>query len=61
MIGLVSISGHTTYGLREFVLDTAADLTDLPVEGIMGSKAFVIATSQKYMLNSTGTWVEITA
>lgn len=60
MIGIISVSGHTTYGLREFVLDAEADLEDLTVETAMGSTAFVIATKKKYMLNGSGVWVDVT-
>ena len=60
MIGIVSVSGHTTYGLREFVLDAETDLEDLTVETAMGSTAFVIATKKKYMLTGSGVWVDVT-
>lgn len=59
MIKSLSTSGHTTYGIKEFVLDTIADLVDLPVDATMGSTAFIIATGAVYMLNSAGEWVEV--
>lgn len=61
--------------IREYVLDTVADIQNLPNqknEGIQikgelgdnarcatGSSAFVIATSQLFMLNSEGKWIEV--
>ena len=45
MINLLSQSGHQGYGIKEYVLDTIADLDDLPVTDKMGSTAFIISTS----------------
>ena len=59
-IGRLKQSGHSTYGLMEYVVDTEADIQNLSVEVAMGSKCFVIATSKNYMLNSKGEWVELT-
>lgn len=59
MIIATATSGHTLYNLKEYILDSADDLQDLPVDCPMGSSAFIIATSQTYMINSSGEWVEI--
>lgn len=60
MIALMGQGGHTTYNLKEFVLDSEDDLENLPVEGIpMGSYAFVISTSEVYMFNSNKEWIKI--
>lgn len=59
MIGAMSQSGHTTYGYREFVIDTVDDLDYLPIDVPMGSIAFVIASSSVYMLNGKREWIEI--
>lgn len=59
MVNVLSNSGHTAYGLREYVIDTVADLEDLPIEVPVGSTAFCIATSAVYMINSSREWVEI--
>lgn len=60
MIRPMTSGGHTTYNLKEYVVDTPEDLEYLPVEGIaMGSIALVISKSAVYMLNSAGEWVEI--
>ena len=59
MINMSSQSGHTTYGLKEYILDTPEDLQDLPITDKMGSTAFIISTSQVYMINSKGEWKEV--
>lgn len=59
MVRITSQSGHTAYGLKNFVLDTKADLDDLPVDELMGSTAFCIEDGSVYMINSSGEWVEI--
>ena len=59
MINMSSQSGHTTYGLKEYILDTPEDLQDLPITDKAGSTAFIISTSQVYMINSKGEWKEI--
>lgn len=60
MINLMKQSGHETYNLKQYVLDTEADLADLPVRNIaVGSAALVIETSNVYMLNSKGKWIQI--
>lgn len=59
MIKITSTSGHTAYGLKDFVLDKKTDLQDLPVDAPMGSTAFCIEDGSVYMINSSGEWVEI--
>ena len=59
MITKTSQSGHATYGLKEFIIDTVNDLKYLPVNVPMGSTAFCIENSSVYMINSSGEWVEI--
>lgn len=59
MITRTSQSGHTAYGLQEFIIDTVNDLNYLPVDVLMGSTAFCIEDSSVYMINSSGEWVEI--
>lgn len=59
MIHIASQSGHTAYGLKDFILDTKADLDNLPIDVPMGSTAFCIEDGSVYMINSSGEWVEI--
>jgi len=59
MVNTVSTSGHVGYGIKEFMCDTAADVQNLPVDIPAGSTAFVIATSEAYVINSQGSWIKI--
>ena len=59
MIITISNSGHTAYGLKEYVIDKKADLQDLPIDIAIGSTAFCIEDSSVYMINSSREWVEI--
>jgi hypothetical protein len=59
MVTVVSNRGKINYGWKEFVLDSAADIVTLPTNCAIGSRAFVIADSTHFMLNSLGKWVEI--
>lgn len=52
-------SNRTDYNLREYVLDTEADVANLPKTDAPGSTAFVIETSAVYMCNTEGEWIEI--
>lgn len=60
MVNSMKTSGQTTYGLKRYVLDTPDDIKELPYYGIpAGSTAFVISTSENYMMNSKGEWVKV--
>lgn len=75
MFTVTSISGKTNSSqLREFTLDSPEDIELLPTQTrkgknpnttvdndycSTGSKAFVISTSQRFMLNSNGIWCEV--
>lgn len=59
MISKMSQSGHTAYGLVEFVIDSAADINYLPLDVPMGSVAFCIENSEVYMINGSREWVKI--
>lgn len=59
MIGIMKDAGKITYGLKEYVVDTAAEVDLLPTDCAMGSSAFVIETGDVYMLNGSGKWVQI--
>lgn len=59
MINIMATSGHTTFGVKEFVVDTEGEVNLLPVDCAPGSVAFVINTSKAYMLNGEKDWVEI--
>lgn len=57
MIQAVKQSGHHLYGIVEYVIDSVADLDDLPIDIPMGSSALVIATSDVYILSGNKEWV----
>ena len=58
MIITTSNSGHTAYGLKDYVIDRKAELEDLPVDVPMSSTAFCIEDSSVYMINGSREWVE---
>lgn len=47
------------YEYIEYVLDTAADVDDLPTDDAPGSNAMVVETGQIFMLNNQRQWIEI--
>lgn len=51
--------GSETYGTKRFLLDTPDDLPNLGLNYTKGSRAFVISTSDEYMLDGTPKWVKI--
>ena len=54
--------GEVLYGVKDYIVDNISDLADLPtnLDKIkVGSQAFVIQTSERYMLNSQGIWVKV--
>ena len=61
MINIRHSSGKVAYGVQDFVLDTYEDLQNLKADCAPGSTAFIIATSEKYMLNSHKVWVQISS
>ena len=57
---LFSHEGEITYNTKEYVCDTPEDLKNLPSGSMaMGSTAFIISTSELYMLNSEGEWIKV--
>lgn len=62
MINLLSHAGQLDYNTMEFILDTISDIEDLKINYKTcdaGSTAFVIATSQVFMKNGQGEWIEL--
>ena len=57
MVNIMSKSGHTTYGLTEYVLDEEKEVSNLSVLDAPGSTAYVIATGNSYILSGgSRTW-----
>ena len=59
MIIIKSNGNKSNPGVKEYILDTPDDIVNLPKDDTMGSNAFVISTSEVYMLNSLGEWVKL--
>ena len=60
MFNLISTSGKTAYGVKEFALDLESDLASIDVSDCNpGSVAFIIENSKYYMLNSSKKWVTV--
>ena len=62
MYRLFSHEGEVSYRIKEWVCDTIEDLDSLLNKDgsmAMGSTAFVLSTSELYMLNGDGKWVKI--
>lgn len=60
MISIGANGRRIAYGIKHYNVDTKVELDalDLTCE-VMGTTAFVIATSKYYMLNGSKQWVEI--
>lgn len=62
MISIYSQNGEVEYKITEYTLDTPNDLEELKITGknaAPGSSAFIISTSEVYMLNNKREWVKI--
>lgn len=56
MINIMSQSGKTTAYLKEFVIDTVADVINLPLDVPAGSSAFCIENGEVYILGGDDVW-----
>lgn len=59
MIKAIKINDKQVYDYKEFVVDTLPEISYLPKNVSQGSICFVIETSDVYMLNGQGEWVQI--
>lgn len=59
MIKMTETNGNIQYDVNSYVCDIEDDVILLPTKVSMGSTAFVIETSNIYMLNSNKEWVKI--
>ena len=60
MINLYRQDGEALYGIKEYILDSAEDVKNLPTEKIhAGSTALVIPSGDLYMLNGEKKWVKV--
>lgn len=58
MYKIIAHEGEVSYGIKEFAVDTAAEISNLPPCD-MGSTAIAIAEGKVFMKNSKGEWVEL--
>lgn len=57
---IASNSGRVSYGVKRLILDTATELADLDTKNLYtGSTAFIIESSETYMLNSKKEWKKV--
>lgn len=60
MINIARNGNKKAYGIKHYNLDTVEELNELdPQRQVMGTTAFVISTSQYYMVNGSGEWKQI--
>lgn len=59
---IIKNSGHTAYGLKEYVVDTLQELNNLSIDDPQGSLATVIngGNLKHYMMNGNHEWKEVT-
>ena len=60
MIIIKSNGNQDNNKIKEYIVDTNAEIADLPTNPMyMGSTALVIESSSVYMLNGSGEWREL--
>lgn len=56
---IMSQSGHTLYGVKEFVVDTPEKISSLPAYCATGSTVIVISTADVWMLGTDQQWHKV--
>lgn len=61
MIQQTKNGDKVSYGVKEFVADTAADVSNLPdkTEAAPGSTCLIAGTGDVYIMNASGNWVQL--
>lgn len=60
MVNIGANGSKIAYGIKHYILDEMVDLADIDKRSLtVGSTAFVIKTSQYFMLNGERKWKEI--
>jgi hypothetical protein len=60
LVNIASNDNKVAYGIKHFNLDVLADLDSIKKSALTpGSTAFIIETSQYYMLNGSHEWKEV--
>ena len=57
---IISQSGHTSYGICDFVVDEDEGIKTLPTNIPMGSMALSINSGNVFILNSQREWINST-
>lgn len=57
-LGWKVIQNDNDNGVKEYIVDTLADLSKLPKK-YLGSAALCLETSDVYVLNTKGEWIKI--
>lgn len=58
--GVTASNGKIGYNVKHYIVDEFDDMKKLPTSAAAGSTAFVVLTSQSFMLNNKREWVEFT-
>ena len=61
MFKIINQSGHTAYGLKEYVCDNESDISNLSIDDTPGSTAFVISNQKVFMMNNQHQWIDISS
>ncbi len=59
MYSIIKENNEEKYGVIQYVVDTEADISELPTTALPGSTCIVIETSNVYMLNNKKQWKKI--
>ena len=54
---LFAQNGKPVYGVKNYVLDSSNDISNLPIADTIGSTAYVINEGKTYILNNNREWV----
>lgn len=54
-------SGEVSHGIKHYMVDTENDKLNLPRNGMLGNRCYVIATKKWYILDGSGEWVPFAA
>ena len=58
MFTIYANSNQIAHGVKKYIVDTEAEIAEVPTTGAPGSIAFCIDSSKYYMLNNAKEWVE---
>lgn len=56
MFDVMKIGDRTNNDVKEFIVDDASDVDNLPTDAAPGSTCIVISTADVYMLNNQKQW-----